>query len=432
MHRLYIVLVLVLLTLPAKGQVHLNDLMDTTSALGKGFMSIYQRFHWLRLSAYMQPQWQLAENEGISTFAGPDFMPGVRNRFVLRRARIRADYMRLTDAGDPKVQIAFQFDVNERGFSIRDVWGRLFENKWNVFSLTGGVFARPFGYEINLSSSDRESPERGRASQTLMKSERDLGVMITAEPRHSRLFKWMRADLAVVNGQGIAGTGDYDNHKDVVGRINVKPQAITGSKWLLSGSVSFLEGGIVSKSPLYYRAAGAGIVRDSGDGIVGLLAPRRYYGFDAQLKIPNRKGHTELRAEYLRGEQTGTLNSTITPPNYPEDASGAPGPIATRPFDAAYFYLLQHLGSTDHQAILKLDWYDQNTNVSGDAVNAASGHTEADVKYTTLGGGYIWHINPNVKLTLYYDHTINESTSLATHREDIKDDVFTARVQFRF
>ena len=431
MRRLYIVLLLVLFSIPAQSQVMLNDLMDTTSALNKGFMSMYQKFHWMRLSAYMQPQWQLAEDEGIRTFAGPDFVSGVNSRFVLRRARMRADYMRLTDAGDPIVQIAFQFDVNERGFSIRDVWGRVFENKWNVLSLTGGMFARPFGYEVNLSSSDRESPERGRASQTLMKSERDLGAMITAEPRHSRHFNWMRADLALVNGQGIAGTGDFDNHKDLIGRFNVKPQAINHSKWLLSGGASFFQGGIVSQAPVYYKVDGATIVRDSAAGNNGLLAPRRYYGVDAQLKIPNKKGQTELRAEYLRGDQTGTLSSTESPASYPQ-VSGAPGPLTTRPFDAAYFYLLQHLGSTHHQAIVKLDWYDPNRSVSGEAVKSSTGHTAADVKYTTLGGGYLWYVNQNVKLTLYYDHPISESTSLAGYSEDLKDDVFTVRLQFRF
>jgi hypothetical protein len=43
--------------------------------------------------------------------------------------------------------------------------------------MTAGFFARPFGFEVNLGSSYRETPERGRMSQTLMPGERDLGVM---------------------------------------------------------------------------------------------------------------------------------------------------------------------------------------------------------------------------------------------------------------
>lgn len=431
MRKLLLFAYLILIAVPASSQTRLNDVMDTTSGQGKGLMSIYHKYNWLRFSTYMQPQWQLAENEGIKTFAGPDFVNGVSNRFILRRARMRADYMRLNDAGDPVTQIVFQFDVNERGFSIRDVWGRVFENKWNVLSLTAGMFARPFGYEVNLSSSDRETPERARASQTLMKSERDLGVMITAEPRNSKQWKWLRADLAVVNGQGIAGTGDYDNRKDIIGRVYSKSQKIGRSNWMIGGGVSVLHGGIVSQTPIYYRAEGIRILRDSAAGNVGLLAPRRYYGCDAQLKIPNRKGVTELRGEYLRGQQTATLAASETPASFPQ-ISGAAGPLTTRPFDAAYFYLLQHLGSTHHQAIVKVDWYDLNTSVSGGEVAAGNRHTAADVKYTTFGAGYVWYINSNVKLTLYYDHVVNESTSLAGYTEDLKDDVITTRLQFRF
>ena len=33
---------------------------------------------------------------------------------------------------------------------------------------------------------------------------------------------------------------------------------------------------------------------------------------------------------------------------------------------------------------------------------------------------------------LYYDHPMNEKTDVAGYAEDLKDDVFTARLQFRF
>ena len=83
----------------------------------------------------------------------------------------------------PSVQFVFQFDGTERGVNIRDFWGRIFENKWKLFTFTTGMFARPFGYETNLSSGDRESPERGRMNQILMRTERDLGAMFSVEPR---------------------------------------------------------------------------------------------------------------------------------------------------------------------------------------------------------------------------------------------------------
>ena len=87
------------------------------------------------------------------------------------------------------------------------------------------MFARPFGYEVNLSSSDRESPERGRMSQLLMKSERDLGAMVSLDARQKGAkLKYLKADFGVFNGQGINATGDFDNTKDIIGNIGLSRQ----------------------------------------------------------------------------------------------------------------------------------------------------------------------------------------------------------------
>lgn len=428
MRKIYALLLVLVFAAPVRSQTMLNDLMDTSSTLSKGFLSLYQQYNWLRFSGYLQPQWQHAESKGAPSFNGGDFSPNSDNRFMLRRGRMRIDYLRRNDDGYPQAQLVFQFDGTERGFAIRDYWGRIFENKWHLFSLTAGMFARPFGYEVNLGSPDRESPERGRASQLLMRTERDLGAMLSLEPRaKGNSLQWLRIDLALVNGQGLSGTTDYDSHKDFIGRAYAKPQRIGTSHWLLSGGVSVYHGGIVNQSAVEYRENGLLLQRDSSADNINSLLARRYYGADMQLKIPNKKGFSELRAEYLRGTQTGTLGSSETPGVLTPGA-----PLATRHFDGAYFYYLQHLGSLKHQVIIKYDWYDPNTDVAGNDLNAVNGHNAADVKFSTIGGGYLWYVNPNVRLMLYYEHPMNESTSLTGYTEDIKDDVFTARLQFRF
>ncbi len=82
---------------------------------------------------------------------------------MLRRGRVSSIMPTINEKDQPTVQFAIQFDGTERGVNIRDLWGRVFENKWQlVHFYHGGMFARPFGYELNLSSSDREAPERGR------------------------------------------------------------------------------------------------------------------------------------------------------------------------------------------------------------------------------------------------------------------------------
>ena len=161
----------------------------------------------------MQPQFQVAESEGAPSFAGGAFSPYSKSRFMLRRARIKIDYLIKSKENYPKALFVFQIDATERGVIVRDMFIRLFETKRNNFSISTGLFARPFGFEVNLSSSIRETPERGRMSQILMPSERDLGVMFSFEPMDKKhKVKHVKLDAGVFNGQGVAGTTDFDSH----------------------------------------------------------------------------------------------------------------------------------------------------------------------------------------------------------------------------
>jgi hypothetical protein len=404
----------------AKGQF-LMDMIDTTTELGKGMLSLYKKYDAVRLSGYIQPQFQYAQGKGIESYAGGNFPASVNNRFMLRRGRFRLDYQHYDPHGMPQVQIAFQFDGTEKGVFIRDFFGRLFENRWDMFSVTTGMFARPFGFEVNLSSGDRETPERGRMTQILMKTERDLGAMVSFEPRRKgNVFRFMRIDAGFFNGQGLSGTTDFDSHKDLIARLSIKPQRLNAANWLLSGSVSCLYGGMEQFTNYIYKNGGV----DSSMSNIGKIAPRHYYGSDMQLKIPNGKGRgfTELRGEYIRGVQTATAGTTETPGTVPV------GPLYIRNFDGAYFYFLQNLGNPRDLLVMKYDWYDPNRNVSGRRVD----QTKADIRYDTYGAGYVHYFNANTKVMLFYDWVINEATSVPGYTEDVKDNVFTCRIQYRF
>jgi len=82
---------------------------------------------------------------------------------------------------------------------------------------------------------------------------------------------------------------------------------------------------------------------------------------------------------------------------------------------------------------MKYDWYDPNTYVSGLEIGApGSKFTDANIKYNTLGVGYVNYLTENIKFVLYYARVINEQTQLEGYNTDISDDVMTFRVQFRF
>jgi hypothetical protein len=199
-------------------------------------LGVYERYNHVRIGGYIQPQFQVAESPGIKSFEGGDFAPNVSNRFMLRRSRIRIDYLHIDDQHNPGVQFVFQFDATEKGFTVRDMWIRLFENRFKEFAFTIGMFARPFSYEVNLSSADRETPERGRMSQTLMKSERDLGAMFSFNVRKDKHpLKNIKLDAGLFNGQGIVANGDFDNKKDFIGRVSLKPIPINNTVSFTAG-----------------------------------------------------------------------------------------------------------------------------------------------------------------------------------------------------
>lgn len=419
------------LPFPLAAQQTLLD-VDTTRGVGKMFLSVFQRFDQLRFSGYIQTQFQVTGTKGAETFAGGNFAAKSDNRFMLRRARMRMDYAGYNENREPNVYFVFQFDGTERGVNIRDFWGRIFDTRWRIFSLTTGMFARPMGYELSLSSSDRESPERGRMSQILMPTERDLGMMLTFQPRGAFwLARAMRVDVGVFNGQGLAGPTDFDSYKDIIGRITLQPELGPGGV-SLSLSLASLQGAVIQTSRAVYamgtdQAGRRAFLADSSDSNRDAPAPRRYYNMDAQLRIDHGWGSTELRVEYLWGQQPGTATSTRSEGSLPTT------PTFRRRFDGGYFYLLHNVFSPEHQLVFKYDWYDPNTGIEGGAIGLPGTLTgAADVRYSTVGLGYVWYATQNLKAVLYYDWVTNELTQAAGFESDLHDNVLTCRLQYRF
>jgi hypothetical protein len=292
------------------------------------------------------------------------------------------------------------------------------------------LFARPFGYEVNLSSAYRETPERGRMSQILMPTERDIGAMVTYEPlRHEARNKFIKLDAGLFNGQGLSGATDFDSRKDVISRLTVKPVSL--KKLLLSGGLSLLYGGWRQGTKYVYEMGTANgdktFIIDSSLSNTGRIAPRHYYGADIQIILKHAWGQTEWRAEYWMGRQPGTANSTTNP------GILQTVPVYRRHFDGAFFYFLQNIINKQNQLLVKYDWYDPNVKVSKKEIGKAGTNlTIADIKYSTWGVGYAHYFNDHIKMILYYEFVGNEKTGLANYTMDQKDNIFTMRLQFRF
>lgn len=434
MNRRILLIILITLSVNAYSQVDPLWIQDTSFVRELYIMK--NKFQSLSFTGYLQIQYQHAGSEGISSYNGGDFPEKSDNRFMIRRGRFRLDYERRTHEGFYRYNFALQFDGTEKEVNIRDMFGRLYENKWNYFVATAGVFNRPFGYELNLSSSLRESPERGRMSQILMKTERDIGFMLSFEPqdKNKKIYP-LKVDAGLFNGQGLAGLGEFDSYKDFITRASLRRSMIAKNLYL-SGGISYLNGGFANGSEIFYRTSEIQggdyvFVPDKSAQNIGRKSPRIYYGGDIQLSWENTVGKTELRAEFITGTQSATYNTSATPGVPPVNKALVADSIFIRNFNGAYFYLTQTFFKK-HQIFVKYDWYDPNIKVMGSEITASKNFGPSDIRYDTFGAGYIFYLSENLKITLYYDHPVNEKSGIGGLTRDLVDDTYTFRVQFRF
>lgn len=93
----------------------LMDMVDTTKETGKGLLNIYKKFDHLKISCYIQPQFQIAQSKGIPTFEGPDFNEEVNNRFLLRRSRLRFDYVHFEENNTQVCKLLFNLMQMKEG-----------------------------------------------------------------------------------------------------------------------------------------------------------------------------------------------------------------------------------------------------------------------------------------------------------------------------
>jgi hypothetical protein len=439
----------------------------------------------------------VADSRGQASFNGGNFPTGVDKRFALRRGRVKFQYdSQLNSKGWNTSQYVLQFDVTEKGLTIKDAYAKITDPGIGWISLTAGMQNRPFGYEIIYSSSMRETPERGRMSQIIFPGERDLGAMITIQAPKTSKWNFIKLDAGMFNGTGARGAGldasDWDKKKDFIGRLSIA-KATKSERIKYGIGFSYYGGGVRQDDADSYKygtdSLGVkGFIVDvkKADVASGMPArkslKRNYVGIDGQLSIDWFPGITTIRAEYISGIQPGTSSSTASLVAAPTSSStvtttknivvfdttgtaqtittttsttttGA-GSIYSRNFSGAYFYFLQNIGSTPLQAIVKYDWYDPNTDVKGDEIGKSVKSTSsipakatgvADIKYTTLGFGLAYRWDANVKITAYYDLVTNETTNASTtnaagvttynvpgYQKDLKDNLFTLRLQVKF
>jgi hypothetical protein len=424
-------------------QISNDSLNKSLNALKKDF----DLFKNLKITGWVQAQYQIADTAGAKNFDGGDFPTSSNNRFMIRRGRVKFTY------NAKNSQYVLQINATERGVNLVEIFAKYTEPWTQSFSLTAGVMNRPFGYEIQQSSADRESPERSRFSQSMLQNERDLGAMLSFQPQHGKPLYGLKIDAGFYNGGGIivpgtstpagapsgttsvTGLTDFDYKKDFMGHI-VYYKSLKEDKIKFGVGASHYNGGFIAQNNKVYQqittdAAGnkVWVAKDtSSRSFKNKILPRVYYGVEGLFSIKTIIGTTTVRGEYFFGTQTGTDVSNRSPQVMPT----ATAAMYIRQFNAGYAYFIQRIGTSKHEVAFKYEWLDPNTKVSGKDLNGTNGMKEGEIKYTMFDIGYNLYLTPNVKFLIHYNMVTNETTKITGYKKDLKDNIFTIRMQYRF
>ena len=172
------------------------------------------------LSGYLQSDGVLYRQSSEDELNPSTGEPLNQTRFLIRRARLRAD---LTA---PWVSGALELDANTvHGPAARIQAAEVAiryqpdPDRLPLAKATIGLFKIPFGYEVLQSDRDRLFLERSNAENALFPGEYDLGAMVSGG------WNFLRYSVALMNGHPIGEKAypgrDPISPKDLVGRVGV-------------------------------------------------------------------------------------------------------------------------------------------------------------------------------------------------------------------
>ena len=435
----------------------------------------------LKFSGYVQSEWQMSQidvngnaSQDMKVGAGANAAekaaalatPGSTfSRFGVRRGRLKATY---SDFGCTGV---VYIDATEKGVILKEAYASALDPWFGVLTLKGGIFNKPFGYEIEYSSSSRETPERSRIIQTLFPSERDLGGMITLQAPKTSPWSALKLDLGLLAGNAIGL--DSKSQKDLIAHLTYN-NSTPDFKYGLG--FSYYNGYVLQPTNVVYKmnsnatdSTKYSFMADSTSTNKNGYSNKQYYGFDGQFSIATPAGLTTIRGEYIFGTQPGSDSKTssndfsISPSKDPASTTTASGtplayttttllpsntPVITkdtylRSFQGGYIQLSQDIADTKHTLTVKYDWYDPNTAVASDNIGSPTKASnkkvtnKADIAYSTLGFGYMYRMNNNIKFMVYYDMPVNETSAKLTasgsnYSAKLAANLLTVRMQVKF
>lgn len=421
----------------------------------------------LKISGYLQVNAEKTENQ--SGFYPNSYNPNdeaIQERIKIRRSRIKFKY------GDSLSNLVLQGDFTNLGFTLKDAYISITDPWTKIVNLKAGVFNRP-NYEVEYTSSQRESPERSSITRALYPDERDLGFMITTSPNNSFTLQLAgfnnsyRGTFKQTNGPDFNSEPLYFmgrvtktfQDKEIGLNINLGGHLRYG-KFVTPKNATYVFNSqqvipLIKRYNLYESNELAHSKEEFKE--LNILEPntklnRAWYGLETQINW-DFLGGIKLNAEYIWGQDVDnfSLSDTLsivslavkTNPNNPNISDTSyifnknNGYVRTRNFNGFYIMLCKNINK-EFQIAVKYDEYNINSGTDKSLIN-----TEKELSLHTLGFGIHNLSFTNVRLTLWYD--INR-TSLSNNsiepdpNKAIKklmpthqpNNLLTFRVQYKF
>jgi phosphate-selective porin len=359
----------------------------------------------IKISGYVQAQWESYGKDMVKTNEPT-------NNFYIRRARIKFTYEALDG-----VKFVIQPDFSTGNLSLKDAYAVVNIPKLKDFTLWAGQFNRP-DYEVEYSSSQREVLERSRVIRAIYPGEREIGVKL--EYIGSTIP--LKFQLMVMNGNFTGSQAkDIDSKKDIIGRLVYSTKLPESGIGIDLGPNFYYGGSRVKVNP--YIIDNMGVL----DSIkVGDYLDKKWIGGEIQI-FADILGGLALKGEYISG--TYSTASTTSVATIAPIAAKMTAASTTKKFSGYYIYMIKNVGSRN-QFIAKYDYYDPNTNLSGDDTNS-------DVTYKTWTLAWQYYLNDNIRISLNYEMPQNETNTTiknikGTSGVQLKDNTLGIRIQAKF
>ncbi|MBS1913634.1 MAG: hypothetical protein JST22_16725 [Bacteroidetes bacterium] len=416
---------------PAAAAPTPEELKEAVDGLGDRLTTVetdVDKLKQIKISGYVQAEWQFFD-QTTNPNGRAVFSDSRRNFFTIRRGRLKVQHK----LGD--MSYVLQGDFTEGGFKMKDAY-ITYNLAGEQLGLTAGVFNRP-NYEVELSSSARESAERAQVTRAFYPDERDLGFMFTYQPPISQDFT-PKLQVGLFNGPGVV-VPEADAYKDLITRLTFPVPFGADAPIQADLGASLYYGGIPQTGDSIVKWDGEvkKTVANDATGNLRGMGNKMNFNVEGQIYLDLLPfGGTILKGEFMGGKRpTAASAATAATVGTKKDINGkdsvvvipgaAAGNLQIRNQSGFYAYFVQNIGSS-LQFALKYDTFDRNTDLSGANVKSAS-----DASTSILGLGFNYFFG-NIRLTLWYEIPTIAKDEVVAGMDDLKDNKTTIRLQYKY